>query len=266
LPILGTSVASVTYDEALTHILSQAQQGARGYVCAVNVHTVSMARRDLAFRKILNNALLCVPDGMPLVWAHRLLGGRRLPDRVYGPTLMLQICESAAERGLPIYLYGGARQVPEHLAAELKNRFPKLQVVGTVSPPYGARADDDPSLVAEFDAINRSGARIVFVALGAPKQEFFMAQHAQRINALQIGVGAAFDFHTRRVAQAPPWVQSAGLEWLFRFCCEPRRLWKRYLVYNPYFMARLTLQCLGLDGPSRELARLLKQQGGHGRN
>jgi len=268
LTILGTRIASVTYDEAISFILDLAERKpcSQGYVCAANVHTVGMARRDRDYRDVLNGALLSVPDGKPLVWAHRILGGRRLPDRVYGPTLMLLLCQAAAERGIPIYLYGGKADVPEHLSTVLTQRFPKLKVVGAVSPPFGNRADDDPVLMNEIEAINASGARLVFVALGAPKQEIFMARNQQRIRGIQLGVGAAFDFHTQRIAQAPAWVQDAGLEWLFRFCAEPRRLWWRYLFYNPYFVARLALQRVGCDGPSRALAAHAAESQSDGRH
>lgn len=257
LTILGTRVASVDYAEAVKFILARASQpdpaGARGYVCAVNVHTVSIARREPDFREVLNGAYMSVPDGKPLIWAHRLLKGRRLKDRVYGPTLMLKLCEAAAESGISVYLYGGKVGVPEKLGECLVAKIPRLKIAGTFSPPFGDRRPDDPALKAEIDAINASGAALVFVALGAPRQEHFMHANASRINALQIGVGAAFDFHSGNLAQAPNWVQDAGLEWLFRFCAEPRRLWRRYLFYNPYFVARLLLQWAGLDGPSREV-------------
>jgi len=257
LTILGTRVASVDYAEAVNLILARASRPdpaqAHGYVCAVNVHTVSIARRDPDFRTVLNGAYMSVPDGKPLIWAHRLLKGRRLTERVYGPTLMLKLCEAAAESGTSVYLYGGKAEVPERLALSLVAKIPKLKIAGTFSPPFGDRAPDNPALKAEIDAINRSGAGLVFVALGAPRQERFMHANAARINALQIGVGAAFDFHSGNLAQAPNWMQDSGLEWLFRFCAEPRRLWRRYLFYNPYFVARLLLQWAGLDGPSREV-------------
>ena len=263
-PILGTRIASVTYDEAVALILDAAAgaEPAPGYVCAANVHTVALARWHAAFRAVLNGARLAVPDGQPLIWAHRLLGGRRLTERVYGPALMLKLCEGAAARGLPVYLYGGASGVPEKLAQVLQARWPELKIAGAFAPPFGARPADDPALLRELEAINASGARLLFVALGAPKQEYFMHTHAARLKALQIGVGAAFDFHSGRVPQAPAWMQGAGLEWFFRFCAEPRRLWKRYLFYNPYFILCLILQHLGLDRPSRELARELQMTSG----
>jgi N-acetylglucosaminyldiphosphoundecaprenol N-acetyl-beta-D-mannosaminyltransferase len=258
LPLLGTRIASVTYAEAVSLIIDRAAQGnAHTYVCAANVHSVSMARRSADFRDVLNDSMLTVPDGKPLIWAHRLLGGRKLTERVYGPTLMLKLCEAAAARGLPIYLYGGKEGVVENLANALTTRYPGLNVAGTYSPPFSDRAEDDATLQKELSAINASGCRLVFISLGAPKQEWFMHRYAARLEPVQIGVGAAFDFHTGRVAQAPEWMQDAGLEWLFRFCAEPHRLWQRYLFYNPYFMARLMLQWLGLDGPSRELTKTL---------
>lgn len=262
LPLLGTRIASVTYAEAVALIIDRAAQNqGHAYVCAANVHSVSMARRSAEFRAVLNGALLTVPDGKPLIWAHRVLGGRRLTERVYGPTLMLKLCDAAAERKLPIYLYGGMPGVVENLARTLTTRYPGLQVAGTYSPPFGERAENDPELLKEIEAINASGCRLLFVSLGAPKQEYFMHRYAARIAPLQIGVGAAFDFHSGRVPQAPEWMQDAGLEWLFRFCAEPRRLWRRYLFYNPYFLARLALQRMGLDGPSRELLKSLKSSG-----
>jgi len=254
LPLLGTRIASVTYAEAVEYILEYAEKkDAHGYVCAANVHTVSMARRSSEFRRVLNSALLTVPDGKPLVWAHRVLGGRRITERVYGPTLMLKLCEAAAQRSIPIYLYGGAPEAVEKLAAVFTERFAGLKIAGHFSPPFAERTEDDPFLLKELDTINRSGARLIFVSLGAPKQEWFMHRYAARLSGLQIGVGAAFDFHSGRVPQAPEWMQGAGLEWLFRFCAEPRRLWRRYLIYNPYFIAHLALQRLGMDGPSKEL-------------
>ena len=256
LPILGTRISSVTYDEAIQTIIEAAGRPmGHAYVCAANVHTVSMARRDCAYRLALNGALLCVPDGKPLVWAHWILGGRKLQDRVYGPTLMLRLCEAAAEKSLPVYLYGGQPGVAQNLAEVLIKRYPKLQVAGAFAPSFDERAARDSSVIKEIERINGSGARLLFVALGAPKQELFMANYASTINPIQIGVGAAFDFHAGRIAQAPAWMQDSGLEWLHRFCMEPRRLWRRYLLYNPYFLVRLFLQRLGLDGPSRELMR-----------
>lgn len=257
LPILGTRVASVNYDEAVAAILAAAAAPqAHSYVCVVNVHSVSMARLDERYRRVLNGALMAVPDGAPLIWAHWLLRGRRLRERVYGPALTLRLCEAAAAQDVPVYFYGGKPAVVAALAERMARRFPGLKIAGAFSPPFGERESGDPQLQRELAEINSSGARLVFVGLGAPKQEYFMARHADTINAVQIGVGAAFDFHAGCVPQAPAWMQGMGLEWLFRLCCEPRRLWRRYVYYNPYFAVRLGLQWLGCDRPSRELARL----------
>lgn len=248
LSIIGTRIGSVTYDEAVAIVLDAARNPlAHAYVCAVSVHGLAMARKDPAFRKVLNSSMLNVPDGRPLVWSHRLLGGRNLPDRVYGPTFMLRLCEAAAREKIPIYLYGAAAGVPEQLRETLVARFPSLIVAGAFSPPYGDRRPDDPALLREIEAINASGAKMLFVGLGAPRQEIFMHAQAGRINPVQIGVGAAFDFHTGRLSQAPNWMQKSGLEWFYRLCAEPRRLWRRYLFSIPYFLMHLFLQKLGLD-------------------
>jgi N-acetylglucosaminyldiphosphoundecaprenol N-acetyl-beta-D-mannosaminyltransferase len=249
----------VTYDEAVSEIIRVALDGsASKYVCACNVHTVSMARRDVKYRAALNGSMMAVPDGMPLVWAHRFLRGRRLPDRVYGPTLMLKLCEAAAQQGVGIYLYGGAPQILPLLTDSLLKSIPNLKILGAVSPSFNTRSEEDVSLMAEIEQINTSGAGIVFVALGAPKQELFMHRHATRIRPVQIGVGAAFNFLAGTVSQAPAWIQRMGLEWMYRFCCEPRRLCSRYVLYNPYFLVRLGLQIIGWDRPSRELEREMK--------
>src|ERR1043165_7478464 len=256
LNILGARIASGTYAEAVEIILARAQENRPGaYVCATNVHCVSMARRNASYRGVLNGALLSVPDGMPLIWGHGFLGGRPLTDRVYGPTLMRELCAAAAARGLPIYLYGGAPGVPEKLAHVLRERLPSLQIAGVYSPDFNAKTND-PAVLQKIDEINASGARLLFVALGAPKQEYFMAQHTQALVPVQVGVGAAFNFHTGTVRQAPAWMQGAGLEWMYRFCHEPRRLWKRYLFYNPYFLARLGLQRAGPDGRASNAERM----------
>jgi exopolysaccharide biosynthesis WecB/TagA/CpsF family protein len=168
---------------------------------------------------------------------------------------MVKLCEAAAQRRMPIFLYGGAPEVAAELSKVLTEKIPNLKIAGAISPPFAARDDNDPTLRAEIEQINSSGAKLVFVALGAPKQELFMHRYASRIAPVQVGVGAAFNFHAGKVPQAPTWMQDRGLEWLYRFCAEPRRLWSRYLFYNPYFIVRLGLQRIGLDGPSRELAR-----------
>jgi len=166
-------------------------------------------------------------------------------SRVYGPDLMLALCEESKEKGYRHFFYGGAEGVADELAASLTERYPGLQVAGTYSPPFRPLTEDEDQQVV--DLINRSGADIVWVGLGTPKQDFWVADHVGRLEApVLLAVGAAFDFHSGRKRQAPRWMQRAGLEWLFRLLTEPRRLWYRYLVLNPLFIALVTLQLLGL--------------------
>jgi N-acetylglucosaminyldiphosphoundecaprenol N-acetyl-beta-D-mannosaminyltransferase len=208
-----------------------------------------MEGHDLpAYQQVVNGADLVTPDGMPLVWALRRLG---VPaqQRVYGPDLALAVAAAAADAGIPIGLYGGREDVLADLQASYRQRFPALRVVYAHSPPFRElSAAEDAAVVQE---IRDSGARILFVGLGCPKQECWMAKHRGRVPAVMLGVGAAFDFHAGRVRQAPGWLQRAGLEWLFRLFMEPRRLWYRYLKHNPRFLWLL--------------ARQLRQEGSHGR-
>jgi N-acetylglucosaminyldiphosphoundecaprenol N-acetyl-beta-D-mannosaminyltransferase len=217
--------------------------GGRGYICVAATHTVMVAQEDDAAMDAVLGASLVVPDGQPLVWALRALG-RPLPDRVYGPDLMLRHCERAAANGSRIFLYGGRNQgALVQLTLNLRRRFPGLRVVGGCSPPFRDLAEEELDAVAQ--EINRSDADIVWVGIGVPKQEKWMAAMRDRLDApVLVGVGAAFDFHAGLVPQAPAWMQSAGLEWAFRLAQEPRRLWKRYLRYNPRFVAGFGAQWL----------------------
>jgi N-acetylglucosaminyldiphosphoundecaprenol N-acetyl-beta-D-mannosaminyltransferase len=202
------------------------------------------SQADSELRGIHNLAGLVTPDGMPLVWIGRLQGHRQM-DRVYGPDLMLALCERSVPRGYRNYFYGGAASVPEQLAEGLQSRFPGLQVSGTYSPPFRPLTpDEDADVVTK---INAAQSDIVWVGLGTPKQERWMAAHVGRIDApVLLGVGAAFDFHTGRLPQAPNWMRRSGLEWCFRLLTEPKRLWRRYLSNNPRFVALVLLQGLGL--------------------
>lgn len=216
----------------------------RAYVCHVNVHGVMEAHRDPRVRDAYARAGLAVADGMPLVWLGRRAGHAQT-GRVYGPDLMLELCARAARAGYASYYLGGTPGVAEELAAMMERRFPGLRTAGTCAPPFlPAGAAADLELARRIDDANPD---IVWVGLGCPKQELWMAVHRPHLRApLLVGVGAAFDFHTGRVRQAPPWMQRAGLEWLFRLLAEPRRLWKRYLVYNTWFVALLVAERLGL--------------------
>ncbi len=206
------------------------------YVCVTGVHGVMESQRDPELKRIHNASGMTTPDGMPMVWAGRFAG---LPiARVYGPDLMLALSERSVARGWGAYLYGGRPGIPERLAGRLTDRYPGLREVGTFSPPFGAVPPEEDEAIV--DAINRSGADIVWVGLSTPKQERWMAAHAGRLAApVLIGVGAAFDIHAGTLAQAPRWMQRSGLEWAYRLAREPRRLWKRYLVNNPAFVARI---------------------------
>ena len=242
--VLGVWIDAVDPGRAGDVVEGWIARGERGYVCVCNVHVVMEARRDEALRAIVNEAALAVPDGMPLVWVGRLRG-RGGVRRVYGPDLTLLLCEGAARRGYRCFFYGGAPGVAEQLAEELSRRYPGLRVVGAEAPPFRALtpAEDEEAV----RRINAAAPDVVFVGLGCPKQERWMGAHRGRLRAAAlVGVGAAFDFHTGRVRQAPRWMMRAGLEWLFRLGQEPRRLWRRYLVYNPLFVFHLTLELLGL--------------------
>ena len=239
--VLGMRVDATSYAAAAARVLAWAQEGEARYVCVANVHMTMEAWDDDSFQALVNAADLVTPDGMPLVWALRRLG---IPDasRVYGPTLTLHVCERAARDGVPVGFYGGRSEAIEPLVARLRGRFPGLVISYAESPPFRAPTqDEDDATVA---AILDSGARVLFVGLGCPKQERWMATHRDRLPLVQLGVGAAFDFHAGMVRQAPPALQRLGLEWAFRLAMEPRRLARRYLRHNPRFVWHLGRQLL----------------------
>lgn len=214
-------------------ILQWAQNSDSRYICIANVHMVMEAYDSPAFKEIVNNADLVTPDGMPLVWMMRLKG-QRDQQRVYGPTLMLHVLEAAARENISVGFYGGEPTVVESLVRRMQARYGGLTVAFLASPPFRELTSGEDAEVIK--QINESGARILFVGLGCPKQEIWMAKHRGKIQAVMLGVGAAFDFHAGTKPQAPVWMQRIGLEWLFRFISEPRRLWKRYLIHNPRFV------------------------------
>lgn len=242
--ILGVGVSALTLDEARELVLGVRGHPRQGYVCVTGVHGVSEAQRESRVRTALNEAWLNVPDGMPLVWLGRRLAPRPV-TRVYGPDLMLAVCDTGRAVGLTHYFYGGGPEVSGELRDRLSARFPGLSVVGTFTPPFRALNPQETDTLRAEVAAKRPD--VIWIGLSTPKQELFMAEHWQRLDAgLLIGVGAAFDFHTGRVRQAPQWMQRSGLEWLFRLALEPRRLGRRYLVNNPLFLWRIGLQLLGL--------------------
>jgi N-acetylglucosaminyldiphosphoundecaprenol N-acetyl-beta-D-mannosaminyltransferase len=213
----------------------------RTYVTAAAVNLVMSAREDPATLAAVLGATLAVPDGQPLVWALRALGHADA-TRIYGPDLMAAFCARAAATGTPMYLYGGrSEEALALLERRLRERFPGIVIAGGYSPPF--RELDEQETMRVLDAIDSSGASVVWVGTGQPKQELWMARVRDRLRVpLLVGVGAAFDFHAGLVQQAPPWMQRAGLEWLYRLSREPRRLWRRYARYNPRFIAGFARQ------------------------
>jgi N-acetylglucosaminyldiphosphoundecaprenol N-acetyl-beta-D-mannosaminyltransferase len=239
--VLGVQLALSDYAEMLDWIDEMVLSRDRGYLCACNVHTVMASREDPELRAALQASSVNVPDGQPLVWAINALG-HSLPGRVYGPELMLRACERAVEAEHRFYLYGGHNQgALVQLALNLRERYPGVKIVGGYSPPHRPLTDEERTAVAA--EINRSHADIVWVGIGVPKQEKWMAEMRPHLDApVLAGVGAAFDFHAGRVPQAPTWMQESGLEWVYRLTHEPGRLWKRYLRYNPLFLAAFARQ------------------------
>ncbi|MBI3417295.1 MAG: WecB/TagA/CpsF family glycosyltransferase [Verrucomicrobia bacterium] len=219
-------------------------QKAKGYICVTGVHGVMEAQADAGFRSILNRAFLCTPDGMPMVWMGRLNGFSEM-DRVYGPDLMLEVFAESLCAGHRHFFYGGANGAAAQLKDCMTRQFPGLQVVGVYEPPFRPlNATEETELEAQIRAVRPD---ILWVGLSTPKQEKFMAEHLAKLEVtIMIGVGAAFDFHSGRVKQAPRWMQRSGLEWFFRLCQEPRRLWRRYLRNNPRFAFKAACQLLGI--------------------
>jgi N-acetylglucosaminyldiphosphoundecaprenol N-acetyl-beta-D-mannosaminyltransferase len=233
--VVGIPLALTDYDRTMDWMDGMIARREPGYVCVAAVHTVMVCQEDPELREAVLNSSLTVPDGQPLVWAMNALG-HDLSSRVYGPELMDRYCARAAESGVSMYLYGGRNQgALVQLALNLRRRHPGLKIVGGYSPPYGPPSEEEDDAIAE--EINRSGADVVWVGIGVPKQEKWMARMRDRLDApVLVGVGAAFDFHADLVPQAPDWIQGAGLEWAFRLAHEPRRLWQRYARYNPRFV------------------------------
>ncbi|MCS7067203.1 MAG: WecB/TagA/CpsF family glycosyltransferase [Meiothermus sp.] len=242
--VLGVGISAINIPMALEALEDFIQRKHRTYVCITGVHGVMESQADPELRKIHNQAGLVTPDGMPMVWLSRLAGHKHV-DRVYGPDLMLAVCQASLHKGYRHFFYGGHEGVPELLRDRLQERFPGLQVVGTYSPPFRPLTpEEDAAIVAQ---INEARPDIVWVGLSTPKQERWMATHLGKIEApVMIGVGAAFDFHAGLKPQAPRWMQRSGLEWLFRMLSEPRRLARRYLQNNPKFVMAVLMQMLGL--------------------
>jgi N-acetylglucosaminyldiphosphoundecaprenol N-acetyl-beta-D-mannosaminyltransferase len=239
--ILDSRVDGTSYQDVCDRIQSLTQNHQSSYIVAANVHVVMTAYWQAKYRNILNQAALVTPDGMPLVWGMRWLGARHQP-RVYGPDLMLAWCDRATQTHSPIYLYGSTAETLQRLSAQLQQTFPQLQIAGTHSPPFRDLTPEEEE--ADRERIHRSGAAVVFVGLGCPKQEEWMYRQMGKLDAVMIGVGAAFKFHSGEVTQAPRWMMQFGLEWIFRLAQEPQRLWSRYLLTNSAFIVLFTGQLI----------------------
>ena len=232
--VCDVNVSSVNLDSACRVIDQWIQEGHKTYVCVAPASTIVDCCCDEQYRRVVNEAGMVTPDGMPVVWAGKLKGGKHIA-RTYGPDLMLALCAFGEERGYRHFFYGGIPQNCDALEKRLKERFSSIKVAGRISPPYrnvGAMESNDV-----ISQINAAKPDILWIGLGSPKQDFWMHQHRAQLDVpVMIGVGAAFDFLAGTKRQAPRWMRNSGLEWLFRLCCEPKRLWRRYLIGNAQFL------------------------------
>src|ERR1051326_186387 len=237
--VLGVGISVIDLESAKRIMAEAIQRKVRGYVCVTGVHGVMEAQNDARFRAILNQAFLCTPDGVPMVWLGKMHGHKEM-GRVYGPDLMLEMC---ALPGCRHFLYGSTNGTVHLLEKRLQALFPHLQIVGTYEPPWRPLNPEEES--ALLGQVEQAKPDIFWVGLSTPKQEKFMAEYLPKLaTTLMVGVGAAFDIHSGRLKQAPRWMQCSGLEWLYRLGQEPRRLWRRYLTNNPRFLFRATCQLL----------------------
>lgn len=233
LPVLGVPIDVITASAAVQRIAEWARAGESRVVCVCNAHSVVTAAQDAGFMQVLAQADMATPDGAPVAWLLRRQGAAG-QQRVSGPDLMRDYCAHAAASGEALFLLGSTPATLQHLQDRLRAVWPTLHIAGSLSPPFRSLSDDEDRAIVQ--AIQASGAGTVWVSLGCPKQEHWMAAHRSRIRAVQIGVGAAFDFHAGTLRRAPKWMQLSGLEWLHRLASEPRRLWKRYLWTNTAFI------------------------------
>jgi exopolysaccharide biosynthesis WecB/TagA/CpsF family protein len=231
--VFGVTVSATDYEDAARAVMTAARRRDGGVVTHMAVHALVTAARDASYREKVNTFEVVAPDGQPVRWALNRIHGTTLGDRVYGPELMRRLCRRAAETGVGIYLYGSTPAVVKALEEKLAEQFPDLRIVGSEPSLFRPLTkEEDDAFVAR---VNRSGAGLLFLGLGCPLQETFAYEHRHAIEAVQLCVGAAFDFHAGNKRMAPGWMQRSGLEWLFRLAQEPRRLWRRYLVTNALF-------------------------------
>ena len=237
--VLDAFVDSLDWAEVLEVAGQWAQTQQSRYLCFCNVHSIVTATFQSDAGDAVRGADLALPDGMPVAWALRMLGFRKQP-RIDGPTFMRRFCSDLQQNGNSVFLYGNQQSTLDILCANLTTMFPTLRIAGAISPPYRRLTPDEDDAIV--NTINASGASVLLVGLGCPKQELWMAEHRDRIRSLMVGVGAAFDYHAGIVTRAQPWMQAWGLEWLYRLTREPRRLWRRYLVTNALFVVYLAAQ------------------------
>jgi N-acetylglucosaminyldiphosphoundecaprenol N-acetyl-beta-D-mannosaminyltransferase len=258
--VLGVQISITDYAEVTRVVLDAARAGRSLALAAVDVHSVIQAQDDAAYAAVLNSFELATPDGQPVRWAMQLTGQAQLDERVYGPTLMLHVCESAAAAGLGVFLYGARDATLQALRTRLCQRFPTLQIAGQRAGRFRPLTSREQAEDAR--EITNSGASIVFVGMGCPRQEWWVFRMRERIGLPLLAVGAAFDIHAGLVRQAPSWMQARGLEWLFRLAREPRRLGRRYLVRTPRYLPLLATQVLGLrEFPApRDLSRAVHHE------
>lgn len=231
--LFGVHVSRTTYAEAVDAAIEAAHRRLPAVISCHAVHAIVTASNNPELRAKVNRFQMITPDGQPVRWALNSIHSAGLTERVYGPEFMLRLCAAAAQQQVPIYLYGGTPHSLTLLQESLLARYPELVIAGSEAPPFRPLTpEEDEAAVAR---INSSGAGLVFIGLGCPKQDHFAADHADRIQAVQVCVGAAFDLHAGITPMAPRWMQTRGLEWIYRLCCEPRRLWRRYLVTNTQF-------------------------------
>ncbi len=231
--IISLNISSINYDKAISEILDNARKIKSSYTCFANVHMIIEAYKDPELKKLINNSTFTFPDGMPLVFALKLLYGKR-QERIAGIDFMIDTIRECEKDKLSIFLWGSTEIVLNSLQKNLLIEFPKLIIAGSFSPPFREFSQTENDLYIKI--INNSGANIVFVSLGCPKQEIWMAKHSSKIQAALLGVGAAFEIHAKLVKRAPKWMQKISLEWLFRLMQEPKRLWKRYTQTNLLFI------------------------------
>lgn len=246
--LLGIGISRTNYKECTDFIIQSSKLRQSCNVAAVNVHSITIAYlNQQGHGDVLRNFTLLTPDGQPIRWGlniFRQRGDKYLKERVRGPQLMLDVCDGAAFENISIFLYGSSQEVLDKLKINLTRKFPTLKIAGAISPPFRPLTPEED--VAYVKEIRASGAGIVFVSLGCPRQELWAFEHSDRFSCPILCVGAAFDFHAGNIPEAPEWMQRWGLEWFFRFYQEPKRLWKRYLLLNPLFLLLLFIQLIKL--------------------